>query len=891
MDTYLQMVRLFMEAPYSQSIDEAIASAQVPSEMRAALTARLQEQNRAQVPVARVLSTPGGRRAWFSEWDPSAGYYWQRQRRYLIKLGRTPVEIESLDNATDLTLAHLEDPRSLGPRTFRVQGLVVGYIQSGKTAHFSALIAKAADAGYKLVIVLSGIHNALRQQTQRRLERELGLTAAGVGVAEPGRRWIAFTSPELGGDFHPGNANAAVLQGNECVLLVVKKNASVLRRLSQWMAGNVPGHVPVLLIDDEADQASINTGGNRPALEDIVDLIAEDMEGGIREDELDPSVINGLIRQLIASFRRVSYVAYTATPFANVLINHEAVDREVLDDLYPRDFIISLPRPVGYVGPERLFGRGALAGETDDVQGLDVIELVPDLDVDLLSPISGGGGFQPQLPGSLRTAFLDFVLAIAGRAHRRGNLEFAASMLVHSHHRTYVQNRIGDRVRAHLDELRQQWRYDRESVRPQLVARWETRFRPLIREVHPEHDVAFDAIEDFINRLFRDPLTVLILNSESDDVLDYDADPGLKAVLIGGNRLSRGLTLEGLLVSYFVRTSLYFDTLLQMGRWFGFREEYVELTRLYTTAELEGHFRDLALAEEELRQEIIRYEREKLTPLDFGPRIRSHPAMLVTAPAKMGSGRVVAVSYAGRLVQTINFRLDSVNWLERNLDVTRKFLGSLGKPNGVDGGRIVWSGISSQCVDSFLADYQTDPRNTRLDGRMIRDYIRRQAAVGELGRWWVCVVGQAKATRLGDADLGVKRLQAIHTISRAQLRAEPGSIGVLVNPASMTGEPGSGDEEVGLSREQQLHARTRVTSDFTLGDALRETRSPAEGLLLVYPISQYSVPRQGSSARMPLFEDPDRDGRIVIGVALVFPASKSDATLEYIEGSVSAKKD
>src|SRR5262249_29473354 len=150
-------------------------------------------------------------------------------------------DIESLDNATDLALAHLEDPRTTGPHSFRVQGLIVGYIQSGKTANFSALIAKAADAGYKLVIVLSGIHNALRQQSQRRLEKELGLVASGgVGFAEPGRRWIAFTSANLAGDFRPGNANAAVLQGNERVLLVVKKNASVLRRLSQWMAGNVP---------------------------------------------------------------------------------------------------------------------------------------------------------------------------------------------------------------------------------------------------------------------------------------------------------------------------------------------------------------------------------------------------------------------------------------------------------------------------------------------------------------------------------------------------------------------------------------------------------------------------------------------------------------------------
>jgi hypothetical protein len=891
MEPYLQMVRLFMEPPYSQTLDQAIRSAQVPEALRDAIIAQIQEQGRTQPPVPNVLSRPGGRRPWFREWDPSAGYYWPRQRRYLIQLGRTTPELESLDNATDLILSHLEDPRPSGPAAFRVQGLIVGHIQSGKTANFSALTAKAADVGYKLVIVLSGIHNALRQQTQRRLERELGLTAAGgVGLAEPGRRWIAFTTSELAGDFRPGNANAAVLQGNERVLLVVKKNASVLRRLIRWMAGNVPASLPVLIIDDEADQASINTGGNRPPLEDLADLAADDLEGEDREEELDPSVINGLIRQLIGSFGRVSYVAYTATPFANVLINHEAVDREVLDDLYPRDFIISLPRPTGYVGADRLFGRGALAGETEEVTGLDVIELVPDLDVDMLSPVSGTQAFAPDLPPSLRTAFLDYVLAIAGRAQRRGDLDFPSSMLVHSHHRTYVQNRIADRVRAHLDELRQQWRYDRDSIRPALRDRWEDRFRTVVRAVNPSRDVPFEQIEEFINRLFRDPLTVLVLNSDSEDVLDYEADPTLKAVLVGGNRLSRGLTLEGLLVSYFVRTSMYFDTLLQMGRWFGFREEYVDLTRLWTTVELAGLFRDLALAEEELRREIARYEREGVTPVDFGPRIRCHPAMLVTAPAKMGSGRVVAVSYAGQLVQTVNFRLDSAEWLERNLEATRRFLSALGPPPEIEGGRLIWSGVDWQRVDAFLAEYQTDPRNTRIDARLLRDYVARQVREGELVRWSVCVVGQSRASALGDEDLYVSGHAAIHTIGRAQLRDYPGSIGTLVNPATRAGEPGSGDEEVGLSREQQVRARSQVSPDLTLGEALRSERNPAEGLLLVYPVSRRSQPRGDSGTRIPLFENPERDGRTVIGVVLVFPVSRSDATIEYVEGSVNASR-
>jgi hypothetical protein len=884
------MVRLFMEPPYNQAVDQALASAQIPEGRRAAIRAELVAQLSAPVPVSQVLSA-GGRRLWFEAWDPSAGYYWPRQRQYLVaRLHRSPVEMESLDNATDTILAHLEDPRPEGPPNFNVRGLVVGHIQSGKTANFSALIAKATDVGYKLVIVLSGIHNALRQQTQRRLARELGLVGGGVGIPEPGRQWVAFTTDELTGDFHAGNANAAVLQGNERVLLVVKKNATVLRRLIQWMGGNVPAPLPVLIIDDEADQASINTGANRPPLEEVADLNADDLEGNNREDELNPSVINGLIRQLLASFRRVSYVAYTATPFANVLINHEAMDREVLEDLYPRDFIISLPRPVGYVGADRLFGRGALAGETEDVTGLDVIEIVPELDVDMLAPLEGLENFDPELPPSLRTAFLDFVLAIAGRALRSGNLDFAASMLVHTHHRTRVQNRVAELVRQHLDQLRQQWRYDRESIRHALRERWETRFRPLVREVNAANDATFEQVEEQITQLLRNPLTVLVLNSESDDVLDHDADPRLKAVLIGGNRLSRGLTLEGLLVSYFVRRTYYFDTLLQMGRWFGYREDYLDLTRLTTTEELAGLFRDVALAEEELRREIARYERERLTPLDFGPRIRCHPAMLITSRAKMGSGQLTAVSYAAQLVQTINFRLDSPPWLERNLDATKRFLSSLGPPERVERARYIWSRVDARRVVDFLADYQSDPRNTFIDAPMLREYIARQNNQDELVRWYVCVVSQTRGGPLGDEDLGVEGHRAIHTIGRAQLARRVGSIGVLVNPASAAGEPGTGDEEVGLTRPQLVQARANVTGQFPLGQALRSERDPAEGLLLIYPVSRESRPRRGSKRRIPLFEDPGRNGRTVVGVAMVFPASRSDATLEYIEGSVNIRR-
>ena len=885
-DGYLRVVRVQMDA-LGMALDAALAS--VPEELREAVRTRWEEETALPIRRVHVLSAHGGPRDWFAGWDPSTGYYWRRQRSYLIdQIGWAQPDVESLDDATDRILSHLEDPRPDGPAEFNVRGLVMGYVQSGKTANFCALVAKAADLGYKLVIVLSGIHNSLRLQTQRRIARALGIDPTGVALPEAGMRWISLTTDEINGDFRPGTIDANVLQGNERVLLVVKKNATVLRRLTRWMENRAPASLPVLIIDDEADQASINTGGNRAPMSDETDLGPADVEDVNAADELDPSVINGLVRLLISSFHRVCYVAYTATPFANVLINHLAIDREVFEDLYPRDFIVALPRPNGYTGAERLFGRASLPGETDDeIPGLDVVDFVPDHEADQLSPAGRDiGDFTPQMCPSLEAAFLDFVLAIAARQRRTGQ-DRAASMLIHTHHRQAVQHQIGQLVREHVSQLRQSWRYDRESIRPVLRDRWNQRFRPVVASVNIRNDVEFEEIEDHIDRLFRDPLRVLVLNSTSQDVLDYEGDPTIKAVVIGGNRLSRGLTLEGLMVSYYVRRTQYFDTLMQMGRWFGFREQYVDLTRIWTTDELWDWFRDLALAEEELRREIARYERENLTPLDIGPRIGSHPVMMITAQNKMGGARVVTQSYSGYLMQTTSFRFEDTAWLQSNLAVAQQLLGQIGQPNlPTDSAhQPAWRGVPWQAVDAFLAQYRLDPRATHEMGA-IRQYLREQTRNGELTEWVVSVRGRGTS----DASLGVEPLlsvngTALNRIGRTRLKNAPHSIGSLINPATLAGAAGTGDEEIGLTPAQLQAARQEAGDTGDFPTALRKQRGRTQGVLLLYPISPFSRPRNDEGNRLPLFTTPE-NAVTVLGIALVFPVSESPATIEYVVGSV-----
>lgn len=891
-ETYLKIIRAGMSG--TMSFEEALGL--VPEELRDAVSAKWIADHIKIEPVG-VLSE-GGPRPWFDDWDPATGYHWGRLREFLlIEKGRSESVIESLDQTTDKILSMLEDPTPEGPQSSKVQGLVVGYVQSGKTANFSALIAKAFDAGFRIVIVLSGLHNSLRRQTQLRLEDELGLVAPspgrpGVGFPEEGQTIVAMTGPETWQDFHPGTVDAALLQGNVRLILVVKKNASVLRRLVRWLEERQPITPPVLVIDDEADQASINTGGNRPEpLSELLDLSDEDVDEGTtsqkaQEEETDPSVINGLIRRLLDRMRRVAYVGYTATPFANVLIDKDALDREVGADLYPADFIVSLPRPPGYVGTERLFGRAELAGEDAGIEPLDVIREVRDVDADLLNP-GRQGGLIDTLPASMETALLDFILAMAARDTRVGGMP-ASSMLIHGSPYTLQQLAMAAQVEKTLAGLRQQWRYDNEQARPRFQERWEGEFLPVSEAMGPERVHTFDEIEPAIQRIFRSEVPVLCLNTKTQDELDYERHPNLRAVVVGGNKLSRGLTIEGLLVSYYVRPANYFDTLLQMGRWFGYREDYADLTRLYTTEELRVRFRDLATAEEALRREIYLYEALNKTPRDFAPRIMAHATMQITAKNRMGSGREITTDYNGSLIQTTLFYLRRKDWLQDNLDCVREFLTHIGAPNvETTDGLPTWSDVDWRHVTDLLTRYRTHNESTRFSSGQLLEYVHAQASKHrELIRWHVGVRGrQQKTEALGTEDLHIPGWDEVNCINRSREPQSEISIGTLVNPVSR-GSRG-GDEEIGLTDKDVEWARNwSQERSVSYALALRQRRHPEEGLLLVYPISKHSTPLRGEG--QDLFDDPQRDGVTVIGLAAVLPYSTSHATVRYYVGSAGA---
>lgn len=872
----LRIARMLIDAT-GVTAAEAVRNPAIPESLRDQVLERLDRERILRIRDPNVVEDPArGHHPWLHLADRASWYYWARQRQYMIdRKGWPEVVVRSIDRTTDTVLAALENP--VGEFDFRTRGLIVGYVQSGKTANYSALIAKAADCGYRLIIVLSGIHNSLRQQTQRRLTAELvGLEvgrAVGVGPPPAERQWHTFTSSLLNGDFNPGLASATALFGPNPVLIVAKKWVSVLTQMIDWFnraQRDVVESIPTLIIDDEADQASVNTGGDRP-----LDADGDDADA----HEVAPSRTNELVRRLVNRFHRVAYVAYTATPFANILIDPNAIDNQAGEDLYPRSFIIALPKPPEYYGAEEIFGLDP-DGDVAGVPGLDVIRRVRDTDIGMLVPARRADvdSFEPELPQSLIAAIEDFILAGAARI-QRGDGQEAATMLIHTSYRRSIQGRLTESVVLTVERMREQWRYFRSrGVEASLRNRWEEDFRRVTRSIDAPRDCEFDELIEPIG-VFFEQLQVRQINSGSLDELDYEREPSLKVIVIGGNRLSRGLTLEGLLVSYYVRAAGNYDTLMQMGRWFGYRNRYVDLTRIYTTERLEQWFRDLATVELEVREDIRRYELESLTPLEFGVRIRRHPAMMVTSPLKMQHARTLYVSFSGTLRQTINFPFENIRWLERNLELTKEFLSSLGAPDHWRPQQPMWMRVTWETVVDFLNRYEMDESATQVKAAPMLSYIRRQAALGELTEWVVAVMGQSRRdVNLGQIELGIQG-EPINAIKRTRVKDTSTLKAITSLP----------DQEVGL-HETQL-ARAEAMSGGRTGQNLRAVRDPTQGLLLVYPISRFSGhgndrPEDDEDAtRVPIFVDPE-EGSDVIGVALVFPKSNSAAAVEYVTGAV-----
>ncbi len=759
--------------------------------------------------------------------------HWPALKAFLLNDKKWPeADVSGIDDASNEVVSLLENPRDPANPQFSCRGLVVGHVQSGKTANMTAVIAKALDAGYDTVIVLAGLTNKLRYQTQQRLHEDL--------VKRNPLNWQVLTPNDMDRDFRAPPHGGFLSHSDKAQLAVIKKNVSPLGQLREAIEKTLPAvlrSLRILVIDDECDQASVNSA----------------------RGELDMTAINQRIREILSMLPAVTYVGYTATPFANVLINPYRVDGLELDDLYPRDFITALPLPERYFGTERLFGRipEDPGNPRPEEEGLDMIREVPPEDEALLQPRSRKerDAFQPHMTESLKDAILYFLACCAAR-HARGDGDQHMTMLVHTSTYVTAHERVAALIQGWVDVNRRDLADPRSELGRRIRALWEEETGRLPTDITDAPAVSGDRIFECLPAVLE-RLEFPIENGASDDRIDYSGDPRTY-IVVGGSILARGLTLEGLMVSYFLRSSNQYDTLLQMGRWFGYRPGYEDLPRIWMPNDLKLKFRALAAVEQEIRDDIEQYRRQDLTPMEIAVRIRAIPGMAITGAAKMRHARRCAVSYWGTHKQTFRFAHRDEELLKRNWDAGAELVSrietlGLRDRQAEAEGRKLWRKVPRSSIRRFLKAYAIERSHVDLSPDLLIPFIEGDDP--RLEHWNVGIVESARGPA-SETDLGT--VGRVRTVRRARLK-DTGPIADI--KALMSKRDILFDCEDSVTEEGKWHS-------------LKAARLDAVGqvpLLLLYPIEKHSEPERESRVRVPL--DAAHD---VLGIGLVFPGSVTE---------------
>lgn len=789
-------------------------------------------------------------------------YYWHRYEEYLNRHGWPPRVTSTLDRITDEVLDLMGDPAKEGHWGRR--GLVMGDVQSGKTATYIALCCKAADAGYKLIILMTGILENLRRQTQERLDAGfVGLDSSGllsqqritreVGVGMLDRRRTAgvFTSKIT--DFKSTLMNTLGFRLNsfkEPVLVVVKKNKRILENLENWLRSynadsNGRIDTPMLLIDDEADNASINTNPLSS----------------------DPTAINERIRALLHLFTRSSYVGFTATPFANIFIDPDSDSEMIGDDLFPRHFIYSLEPPTNYIGSQVIFGDNAQLDILREIN--DAEEVFPSRHRRTL--------IVDHLPESLLEALRFFIISNAMR-DLRGEGNTHRSMLVNVSRFNDVQEQAAIMLDHELREINKDIRnYSQlppvEACRSASITAirniWEREFGGL-RFEWP--DVQLSLLRAAL------PIEVRAVNQRTGAAsLDYSAykDTGLRVVAVGGNSLSRGLTLEGLSTSYFIRNSQMYDTLLQMGRWFGYRDGYADCCRIWLSDEAISWYQHITSATEELRSEIRRMCALSFTPDDFGLKVRAHPeSLIVTARNKMRTAQTIerVISVSGRGMETP--RLHKSQDINRANKITVESLLEALDAAGIHGAKSrsannIWYEVPKDLVCQFLGRFDSHPLNLTFQRDSLVSFLE-ETDEPKLQRWDIVLPNGGEA---------FEKLAGIsYRPQRRKIKAYSDTQSILISGEKMrVGSRGIEKEGVPEDLVREIEEKYRQENKSVPDKAYRERRQ--RPLLLVHLVKPFTddgqeydtggIPLVAAGLSFPEFDDTDIARRVRYRINLV----------------------
>lgn len=651
-------------------------------------------------------------------------FFWNRYKKYLEVIKHwNPRVTANLGKVSDEILDLCGDPSE---DHFAIKGLVLGDVQSGKTANYTAICNKAADTGYRIIIILAGMQENLRKQTQERLDAECtgrkseyyldpkaeqGIKNQPVGVGRYGtdKRIVAFTSVTK--DFDGGilrNNNLGIENVNCPVVLVVKKNKRILNNLIKWLSDNntqnAAGQIdlPFMLIDDEADNASVNT----------------------KDENSQPAAINDCIRRLLNLFSKTTYLGITATPFANIFI-----DPGKDDDLFPSDFIYALSAPSNYIGADRIFGEDS---DSDHMlQEIDIEEFEK-----CFPPKHKKDFIVEDLPRDMYEASYYFLLLNAIRDYR-GDVTEHRSMMIHVSLYTNVQNQIQEILNEWLDQIKSDVRnYAKLPIAQSEKIKNIKNMRLVWNKYNLSKNVGIqweDLLRNYLHKAIS-PIEVRAVNMKTGAAsLDYfnHKNDGLRVIAIGGNSMSRGLTLEGLGVTYFHRNTKMYDTLLQMGRWFGYRPNYEDVAKIWMTPEAIDWYGQITRATAELKDEIAKMRNAHQTPRDFGLKVRQDPgALIVTAQNKMRTATDLKcpVSVSGNLLETPRLKA-AKNILSSNEKVFKNFVNSLSNI----GVRICdrertkdnyyWKNVPSDSIAQFLLDFETNPWHLSFNGRALAEFV------------------------------------------------------------------------------------------------------------------------------------------------------------------------
>lgn len=884
------------------SVDQVLQMPDYSKLNRNRLTREVESLYNVRVENYRIIEREERRLPWLNakraaiDWD-----FWTRYQTYLQDEKNFPPEtVNKLNRLTDKILDSLFDP------TEKIQidkkGLVVGQVQSGKTSNYTGLICKAADVGFKLIIVLAGIHNNLRSQTQLRLDegflgfdtqhtRAFNQNNIKIGVGRINRSSIAhsLTSSLDKGDFTSLAANAAGFNfdTNEPIIAVVKKNPHVLRRLHQWLSAQgfeeengtrKIRNKSLLLIDDEADNASINIS-NDPELR---------------------STINRWITDIIGLFSKSGYVGYTATPFANIFIPISE------DNLFPRDFIVNIPAPSNYVGPEKIFGfqleeEGSIEGVLPIVHRIDDYHtFVPDRhkkgeypDWKKTEEVTERvlSQFFLHMPDSLKLAVRCFILTCAVR-RLRGQENSHNSMLIHV---TRFQN-WQSIITATVQKLFDYYRMGINQNDPEILGLFKDTFanddngyksfltttKEIMRSNHGESDPKInlhswsEVLTELNNAVSR--IEVRAIHGGSGEILDYyDHKDGLSVIAVGGNKLSRGLTLEGLSVSYYLRASRMYDTLMQMGRWFGYRPGYVDLCRLFTSRELNEWFCHITHASEELREEFdYMSDVAGSTPEQYALKVRNHPGVLqISATNKLRSAVNVQVTWAGRLVESYEISKDK-NVIKNNLISTQEFVKRLPENFQIKRGNYLWYNISAELIIDLLGKLRIHENLIAYDPQNLIRFINLQLSNGELTNWRVAIISSNKATVFHTMTIGSNKINIGCSLRSQDDNSSDENLYYLrkshiISPKDEFLDLSEIEYDHSMMLTREMRARLKKNSEpkYPNGKIVRnQIRNPKNPLLLIYLLDPFG-------AKLPKEFDP------IMGYAISFPGSKYNANVSY----------